>query len=325
MVLPLTTKQGYTTAHLIRLGIPLMIPPIFPGKVPNKIESILITGGTGSFGTAFVKFLLAQPNIQRICVFSRGEHAQAALRDAVGNNPLVRYMVGDVRDLQRLTRACRGVDAVVHAAALKRIEVGAYNPDEMVKTNVLGTMNVIEAATMAGVKYVVGLSSDKAFEPCSPYGQSKALGESLLLAANHMQGKTKFACTRYGNVTGSQGSVIPKWLALAKAGKTIQVTDPNCTRFHMTMDEAVNLVWDTLKTMHGGELAIPDWLPAYRVGDLAQALDQVYGVSMQATGLPEFEKQHESMNAELCSAHARRMTLTELKELIEHESLQDSR
>lgn len=295
----------------------MTFPPQDP-IAPNKIESILITGGTGSFGTAFIKFLLANTTIQRICVFSRGEHAQAALRDDIGDSPLVRYMVGDVRDLARLTRACRGVDAVVHAAALKRIEVGAYNPDEMVKTNVLGTMNVIEAATIAGVKFVVGLSSDKAFEPCSPYGQSKALGESLLLAANHMQGKTKFACTRYGNVTGSQGSVIPKWLALAKAGKPIQVTDPNCTRFHMTMGEAVNLVWNTVTTMLGGELVIPDWLPAYRVGDLAIEIEQAYGSLVQVTGLPPFEKQHESMNAELCSVHARRMTLTELKELINH-------
>lgn len=317
MVLPLTANQGYTTAHLIRLGIPLMNFDPTPCKGGlNKIESILITGGTGSFGTAFVKFLLAETNIQRICVFSRGEHAQAALRDAVGDNPLVRYMVGDVRDLARLTRACRGVDAVVHAAALKRIEVGAYNPDEMVKTNVLGTMNVIEAAVNAGVKYVVGLSSDKAFEPCSPYGQSKALGESLLLAANHMQGKTKFACTRYGNVTGSQGSVIPKWLALAKAGKDISLTNPECTRFHMTMNEAVNLVWDVLILMRGGELAIPPALPAYRMGDLATVISAAYGVWVHITGLPQFEKLHESMSADLCSKDARRLTLEELEVLI---------
>lgn len=290
---------------------------IQPGAIQvNSIKSILITGGTGSFGTAFVRFLLKDKLVDRICVYSRGEHAQAAAREAFDDDPRVRYMVGDVRDLQRLTRACRGVDTVIHAAALKRIETGAYNPDEMVKTNVLGTMNVIEAATAAGVARVVGLSSDKAFEPCSPYGQSKALGESLLLAANTYSGKTAFACTRYGNVTGSQGSVIPKWLALAKAGKAISVTDLECTRFHMTMDEAVTLVWNTAFSMKGGELIIPDWLPAYNLGDLACTFMAVYGCKVNQTGLPAFEKLHESMNNELCSRDARRMTIAELRELI---------
>lgn len=293
----------------------------------NQIRSVLITGGTGSFGTAFVKFLLTQPNIQRIVVFSRGEHAQAALRDVLGNSPVVRYMVGDVRDLARLTRACRGVDCIIHAAALKRIETGAYNPDEMAKTNVLGTMNVIEAATASNVKWVVGLSSDKAFEPISPYGQSKALAESLLLAANTYSGKNTsefgtnrpaFACTRYGNVTGSQGSVIPKWKALAIQGKSITLTDSECTRFHMTMDEAVKLVWDTALNMHGGELAIPDWLPAYKMGDLAQVFSSVYGVWVDIIGLPAFEKYHEYMRADLCSAKARRLTMLELEEIIKN-------
>lgn len=284
----------------------------------NSIKSILITGGTGSFGTAFVKFLLSQTDIQRICVYSRGEHAQAALRDAISDNPVVRYMVGDVRDLARLTRACRGVDAVIHAAALKRIETGAYNPDEMVKTNVLGTMNVIEAATAANVKWVVGLSSDKAFQPCSPYGQSKAMAESLLLAANDYAGKTKFACTRYGNVTGSQGSVLPKWLALAKEHRLITVTNPECTRFHMTMAEAVDLVWHTALTMQGGELAIPQVLPAYKLEDLAMAISLEYGVGIITVGLPPFEKLHESMDAHLSSDRARRLTLAELTEIIKN-------
>jgi FlaA1/EpsC-like NDP-sugar epimerase len=284
----------------------------------NSIKSILVTGGTGSFGTAFVKYLLSSTDIQRIVVYSRGEHAQAALRDALGDSPLVRYMVGDVRDLARLTRACRGIDAVIHAAALKRIETGAYNPDEMVKTNVLGTMNVIEAATAANVKFVVGLSSDKAYQPCSPYGQSKALAESLMLAANAYAGKTKFACTRYGNVTGSQGSVLPKWLALAKEHRLITVTNPECTRFHMTMDEAVNLVWDLATTMQGGELAIPDWLPAYRLEDLAMAVSLEHRVGIITTGLPMFEKLHESMDYDLCSSDARRLTLDELREIIKN-------
>lgn len=283
-------------------------------------KSILITGGTGSFGQAFVRFLLANPSkIERICIFSRGEHAQAALRDAIGDNPLVRYMVGDIRDSQRLTRACSGVDTIIHAAALKRIEVGAYNPDEMVKTNVLGTMNVIEAAHVAGVKRVVGLSTDKAYQPVSPYGQSKALAESLMLAANNMYGSRgpKFAVTRYGNIWNAQGSVVPKWLALVERRVPIQVTNPDCTRFYMTIDEAIGMVWDLANTYHNG-LFIPDRLPAYRVGDLAQAFAEVFGILVKETGLPEFEKLHESMNEQLCSKDARRYTKDDLVRILQN-------
>lgn len=296
----------------------LVVHPITWSAFMNRhaINSILVTGGTGSFGTAFVKFLLANTYATRICVYSRGEHAQAALYEAIGDNPLVRYMVGDIRDLQRLTRACRGVDTIIHAAALKRIETGAYNPSEMALTNVIGTMNVIDAAIAAGVSRVVGLSSDKAFEPKSPYGQSKALAESLMLAANITHGHTQFSCTRYGNVTGSQGSVIPKWLALAKQGKDITLTDSDCTRFHMTMGQAIKLVWDLACTMQGGELAIPVGLPAYRMGDLAKVIRRRYCVQVNEIGLPKFEKLHESMNAELCSKDARRLTMQELIELI---------
>lgn len=317
MVLPLTINQGYTTAHLIRLGIPLMNFDPTPGRGGlNKIESILITGGTGSFGTAFVKFLLSQPKIRRICVYSRGEHAQAALRDALGDNPRVRYMVGDVRDAARLTRACRGCDTVIHAAALKRIETGAYNPEEMVFTNVLGTMNVIEAAIASGVRNVVGLSSDKAFEPKSPYGQSKALAESLMLAANITHScNTRFACTRYGNIWNAQGSVVPKWKALIEQGKPITLTSPACTRFYMTIDEAVALVWNLATTMKGGELVIPE-LPAYQMNDLAWAFSQVYGVDMLVTGLPPFEKLHESMCEGRSSDKATRLSAFQLKELL---------
>lgn len=281
-------------------------------------KSILITGGTGSFGQAFVRHLLNTPSkIERICIFSRGEHAQAALRDAIGDNPLVRYMVGDIRDSQRLTRACSGVDTIIHAAALKRIEVGAYNPDEMVKTNVLGTMNVIEAAHVAGVKRVVGLSTDKAYQPVSPYGQSKALAESLMLAANSMYGSRgpRFAVTRYGNIWNAQGSVVPKWNDCVVNGKPITLTNPNCTRFYMTIDEAIQMVWGLAKN-YKADLVIPDWLPAYRIGDLAMLYRDRYLADVVITGLPAFEKLHESMNAELCSENARRMTMRELAELL---------
>lgn len=294
------------------MSIPSLVSPV------HTLKSILITGGTGSFGQAFVRHLLANPSkIERICVYSRGEHAQAAFRDALGNPPLVRWLVGDIRDSQRLTRACSGIDTIIHAAALKRIEVGAYNPDEMVKTNVLGTMNVIEAAHTAGVKRVVGLSTDKAYQPISPYGQSKALAESLMLAANNMYGSRgpRFAVTRYGNIWNAQGSVVPKWRALVERRVPIQVTNPDCTRFYMTIDEAVNMVWALATNYHTG-LVIPDWLPAYELGDLAQAFAEKYGIVVHETGLPEFEKVHESMCAEMCSEHATRMTIEELKRLI---------
>lgn len=294
-----------------------MITTPIPVHTP---KSILITGGTGSFGQAFIRYLLANPSkTERICVYSRGEHAQAAFRDALGDPPLVRWLVGDIRDSQRLTRACSGIDTIIHAAALKRIEVGAYNPDEMVKTNVLGTMNVIEAAHVAGVKRVVGLSTDKAYQPVSPYGQSKALAESLMLAANNMYGSRgpKFAVTRYGNIWNAQGSVVPKWLALVERRVPIQVTNPDCTRFYMTIDEAINMVWG-LANNYATELVIPKWLPAYRVGDLAQAFANTYGILVKETYLPAFEKLHESMNDELCSYHARRLSVADLMGLLEN-------
>ena len=277
--------------------------------------SILITGGTGSFGRAFVQKALDN-GVDRICVYSRGEHAQADMRDGMHSLDAdrVRFFIGDVRDRDRLRRAMAGIDIVIHAAALKRIEVGFYNPVEMVKTNVGGAVNVIEAAMDAGVQKVVALSSDKAFQPVSPYGCSKALAESLFLAANNMTPAYGpcFAVCRYGNVAGSAGSVIPKWRDILKQGDVVPVTDPDCTRFWMTMDEAVGLVMRTLKEMHGGELAIPD-LPAYRLGDLAEAM----GAKMEVTGLPSFEKMHESMREGQSSDVARRMSVDELREGID--------
>jgi len=274
--------------------------------------SCLVTGGTGTFGRAFVGYWLkaAGPD-DRICVYSRGEHVQAAMRQKLNDDPRIRWFIGDVRDRDRLRRAMAGVEAVVHAAALKRIEVGAYNPSEMVRTNVEGTINVIEASRDAGVTRVVGLSSDKAFQPCSPYGYSKALAESLMLSANDGHGPM-FACTRYGNIAGSEGSVIPKWRAMIAVGKkAVPVTDPDCTRFWMEIDQAVGLVVRTLEAMKGGELNIPE-LPAYRLADLAEAM----GVKMTLTGLPDFEKKHESMCEGNCSKDARRMTVAELREAL---------
>jgi UDP-N-acetylglucosamine 4,6-dehydratase len=196
---------------------------------------------------------------------------------------------------------------------LKRIEVGAYNPEEMVKTNIGGAMNVIEAARMSRQPVrVVALSTDKAYQPISAYGQSKALAESLFLAANETSRPVaRFAVCRFGNVAGSTGSVIPKWRELARQGKPLPVTDPDCTRFWMSLDAAVAFVLDTAATMRGGELAIPA-LPAYRVGDLAEAL----GGALDVRGLNGFEKLHEGMSDGNTSDVAPRLSVDELRELL---------
>lgn len=279
------------------------------------MKSILVTGGTGSFGKAFIARVL--PGAERVVIYSRDEHKQARMFQAFPETgePKLRFFIGDVRDRDRLRRAMQGVEVVVHAAALKRIEVGHYNPSEMVKTNVLGAMNVIEAAMDAGVQKVVALSTDKAFQPISPYGQSKALAESLFLAANNARGATGpiFSVTRYGNVAGSEGSVIPIWREkmLASGMNVVPISDPECTRFWMTMDEAIELVLKTIRTMEGGELVVPT-LPAYRLGDLAKAMD-AGGV---IHGLPPHEKLHESMEAGKPSNEARRLSVDELKGLL---------
>jgi FlaA1/EpsC-like NDP-sugar epimerase len=282
------------------------------------MKSVLITGGTGSFGQAFVRHLLTHTNIERICIFSRGEHAQASMRMALGDDSRLRWFIGDVRDRYRLTRACCGIDTVVHAAALKRIEVGAYCPEEMIATNVHGAMNVIAAAVASKVKRVVALSSDKAYQPISPYGQTKALAESLFLNVNGTNGANgpDFAVTRYGNVSGSAGSVIPKWREmLARGARELTVTDPDATRFFMRMDEAVALVMSAIEFMPR-TLLIPKHLPAYRLCDLAEA----FGADYRITGLPDWEKLHESMCDGVCSANARRMTVLELMEELENVS-----
>jgi UDP-N-acetylglucosamine 4,6-dehydratase len=276
------------------------------------VSSVLITGGSGAFGTAFAKRMMEAPRCTRIAIFSRGEYRQFVmsqeLKDLAGSHKL-RFLIGDVRDRDRLKRAMNGIEVVVHAAALKRIEVGQYNPLEVVKTNVGGAVNVIEAAQDAGVKKVVALSSDKAFEPVSPYGTSKALAESIFLAANNTRGWSgpRFAVCRYGNVWRSTGSVVPVWERILHGSDTVPVTEPGCTRFFMRMGEAVDLVLQTAETMPS-DIAIPD-LPAYELRDLAAAMN----AKMKITGLPAWEKMHESMGPGNSSDKARRMTVDELK------------
>ncbi len=278
-------------------------------------SSIMITGGTGAFGTAFARYLLEYCPPKRLVIYSRGEYRQFLMRQELtplDKNQSLRFMIGDIRDQDRLRRALNGVEHVIHAAALKRIEVGKNDPIEMKKTNVDGAQNLIEAGQDAGIKKVVFLSSDKAFEPVSPYGFTKALAESLFLEANNITGWNgpKFAVCRYGNVWGSTGSVVPIWKAQMAQELPIEVRDPDATRFFMYMAEAVGLVTTTLETMKGGEVNVPTALPAYRVGDLAEATG---ATTFEIVPLPPWEKKHESMCAGNCSETARRMTVDELK------------
>ena len=274
------------------------------------IGDILVTGATGFFGRHFVKRLLDQNLSHRICIYSRDEFKQFQMRQQFKDDPRLRWFVGDVRDRDRLLTATQGIACVVHAAALKRIEVGRYNPMEMVKTNVIGSMNVVEACQHAGVKRAVLLSSDKAFEPISPYGQSKALAESLFISGNETGGRdsTRFVVTRYGNVAGSTGSVIPLW----RAADRIRVTHQDATRFWMTADEAVELVLAAVTNQSTRSFYIPT-LPAFRLGDLLSAMD-VH--EFDTVGLPPWEKKNETLAPGQSSDKARRMTVDEIKEAL---------
>lgn len=262
-----------------------------------KLGTVLVTGGTGTFGRAFARRVLVEGLVDRLRIYSRGEHEQARMRAAFPDDR-VRWLIGDVRDGERLTRALDGCDAVIHAAALKRVEVGEYNPSEVVKTNVIGTANAIEAATDVGVRKFITLSSDKACAPINAYGASKLMAEKLTIAANNARGSKGplFAATRYGNIAGSQGSVIPAW----RSGEP-WMSDPDCTRFWMRIEEAVDLVLWTLENMAGGELVVPD-LPAYRLADLAEAMK----LKPEIRGYRGAEKPHETMITELeCSQFGR--------------------
>ena len=276
------------------------------------MRSILVTGGSGFFGRGFVREALSK-GVERVCIYSRGEYQQHLMREQFKDDSRLRWMIGDIRDKDRLLRAMRGVDVVVSAAALKRIETAHYNPDEVIKTNVLGTINVIDCAQTAEVRKVVLVSTDKAANPVSVYGLSKATAEALILAANHARGEGPvYSACRFGNVWCSTGSIVPRWKSMIAAGEAeVPVTDPNCTRFFMRIEEAARLVYGCAASKLGGELMIPT-LPAYRVGDLVEAM----GVKMKVTGLPEFEKLHETMDGIHYSGSAKRMTVAELREAL---------
>lgn len=222
-------------------------------------SSILITGGTGSFGKAFIRHALTHLDPRRLVVFSRDELKQYEVRQQFGDDPRLRWFIGDIRDERRLARALHGVDYVVHAAALKQVDTAEYNPFEFVKTNVLGSQNVIEASIDAGVKRVVALSTDKASSPINLYGATKLTADKLFITGNHYAAAydTRFAVVRYGNVMGSRGSVIPFFERLGAEGKPLPITDLRCTRFFITLPQAVEMVVDTFELMQGGELLVP--------------------------------------------------------------------
>ncbi len=234
-------------------------------------KNILVTGGTGSFGNAFIPHLLANHSPAKIIVYSRDELKQYELGRRITDSR-VRYFLGDIRDVDRLNHAFRGVDVVVHAAALKQVPALEYNPTEGIQTNVLGAMNIIQAAVGQGVEQVLALSTDKACSPSTLYGGTKFLMEKLFVAANAFTGdQVRFSVTRYGNVAGSRGSVIPTFQDQLSNDQPLTLTDAQMSRFWMRLDQAVELVTDALHYMRGGEIFIPK-LPSFFVRDLAAAM-----------------------------------------------------
>jgi UDP-N-acetylglucosamine 4,6-dehydratase len=241
-----------------------------------------------------VSYLLTQTNVRRVAVFSRDELKQHDLRINFNNDPRLRWFLGDIRDLNRLKRAFHGVDFVIHAAALKQVDTGEYNPMEFIKTNVLGSQNVIDASIDAGVKRVVALSTDKASSPINLYGATKLTADKLFVAANNYSYTygTTFSVVRYGNVMGSRGSVIPFFRYLALSGKALPITDLRMTRFWISIEDAVKFVIDSLEMMSGGELYVPR-IPSMKIVDLAQAVSP--NSILEEIGMRPGEKLHEEM------------------------------
>ncbi len=264
--------------------------------------SVLITGGTGSFGRAFVAHLRAHADPARLIVFSRDELKQSEMQGEIGQDPRMRYFIGDVRDADRLEMAFHGVDYVIHAAALKQVPAAEYNPFECVRTNIHGAENVVRAALRTGVKRVVALSTDKAVNPVNLYGASKLASDKIFVAANHLSaGRTAFSIVRYGNVVGSRGSVIPLFKRLLAGGaRDLPVTDPRMTRFLITLEEGVRFVIQSLEQMHGGEIFVPK-IPSASLDEIVRAMPGSVGV--RNVGIRPGEKLHEVMVTEDDARH----------------------
>ncbi len=257
-------------------------------------KSILITGGTGSFGKKFIRAVLNCYKPRRVIVFSRDELKQFEMQQEF-NSPAMRYFLGDVRDGQRLVQAMRGVDFVVHAAALKQVPAAEYNPMECIKTNIHGAENVINAALENNIGKVIALSTDKAANPINLYGATKLVSDKMFVAANNIAGghQTRFAVVRYGNVAGSRGSVIPFFKKLINEGaKELPITDARMTRFWITLQDGVDLVLKSFQRMHGGEIFVPK-IPSARMTDLAIAMAP--DLPAKIIGIRPGEKLHEIM------------------------------
>ncbi|MCS6927384.1 MAG: UDP-N-acetylglucosamine 4,6-dehydratase (inverting) [Candidatus Binatia bacterium] len=268
-----------------------------------QAQTVLITGGTGSFGRKFIDLLLRRYRPKKLIVLSRDELKQHEMRQLYPdtNDSPMRYFIGDVRDKERLQRAFQGVDVVIHAAALKQVPTAEYNPLEVIKTNVLGAANVIDVAIDCGVKRVIALSSDKAVHPINLYGATKLCADKLFIAAGVYAGArdTRFSVVRYGNVVGSRGSVIPLFLEQRATG-VLSITDPRMTRFWITLEQAVLFVIRCLELMQGGEIFVPK-LPSMRVVDLARAIAPE--CRQQIVGIRPGEKLHETLLTEEEARH----------------------
>jgi len=261
-----------------------------------KDQVILVTGGTGSFGKKFIKILLEEKQPKKVIVFSRDELKQHEMQVGGYNQANLRYFIGDIRDRERLLRALHGVDIVVHAAALKQVPACEYNPMEAIKTNIMGTANVVEAALDAGVKKVLMVSTDKAVSPANLYGATKLAAEKLTIQSNAYAGgsATRFSCVRYGNVVGSRGSIVPLFLK-QRAGGKITVTDDRMTRFWLSLDQGVRFVIACIEQMEGGEVFIPK-IPSTKVVDLAKAIAP--NAEIEIIGIRPGEKLHEMLISE---------------------------
>jgi UDP-N-acetylglucosamine 4,6-dehydratase len=257
-------------------------------------KTVLVTGGTGSFGKAYITNLLSSHNPKKVIIFSRDEMKQFEMRGKFANDPRLRFFIGDIRDKERLLRAFSGVNYIVHAAALKQVDTGEYNPREFILTNVIGSQNVVDAAIDSGVTNVVALSTDKASSPINLYGATKLTADKLFTAANvyGANSKTKFSVVRYGNVMGSRGSIIPLFQELASKGLPIPVTDLRMTRFWITLDQAVKFVDETFSEMNGGELFVPR-IPSMKITDLVAAIAP--NSKIKEIGIRPGEKLHEEM------------------------------
>jgi len=262
-------------------------------------KSILITGGTGSLGKALTSYILKKyPDVKKLVIFSRDEQKQFKMAQEFNpvNYPCMRYFIGDVRDKDRLIRAFEGIDIIIHTAAMKHVHIAEYNPDECIKTNIVGAQNVIEASLANSVSNVVALSTDKACAPINLYGATKLASDKLFIAANNIKGSKsiKFSVVRYGNVLGSKGSVIPFFLEKKKEG-VLPITHSSMTRFNISMQEGVNMVMHALENAWGGEIFIPK-IPSYNILDVAKAIDE--NCEIKIIGLRPGEKLHEEMITE---------------------------